>query len=129
MSHGVWIQDPKTGELLDAGEYYRRTAARTAGVRTGNPTLLLDLAPDQAFVSPVDGSYITSRRELVEHNARNDVVDVGNDPAYRNPKPPKLKKVSAIPLMQAINRGEVPVRPADRPESHDLPAPEVEIGV
>lgn len=31
------------------------------------------------FVSPVDGSYIDSKHKLNEHNARNDVVQVGND--------------------------------------------------
>ncbi|QQM14871.1 hypothetical protein [Stenotrophomonas phage BUCT555] len=30
----------------------------------------------EAFKSPVDGSIITSRRELAEHNRRNDVVNV-----------------------------------------------------
>ena len=127
MARNVWIVVPVTGDLLDAAEYYRRVEAKTSGVRTGCPTLLLDLAPDQAFRSPVDDSFITSRRELREHNLRNDVVDIGNDPAYRNPKPPKPKRVSAIPLMQAINRGEIPVRQPDAPESHGLPTPQREI--
>lgn len=30
----------------------------------------------EPFVSPVDGSVITSRRELADHNARNNVVNV-----------------------------------------------------
>ena len=38
-------------------------------------------------VSPVDGTLISSRSKLREHNARNDVIDVGNDPSLRRPKP------------------------------------------
>ena len=50
----------------------------------------LQLIPDLAdsFVSPVDGSVISSRSTLREHNIRNGVSDVGNDPAFRHPKRP-----------------------------------------
>ena len=40
--------------------------------------------------SPVDGTVISSRAKLREHNARNEVADVGNDDAYRRgPDKPK----------------------------------------
>lgn len=44
-----------------------------------------DLEP---FVSIVDGSIIGSRTDRREHNRRNGVIDVGNDPAVlRRPAP------------------------------------------
>ena len=76
------------------------------------PTLITDIPPEQAFVSPVDGSLITSRTELREHNARNGVTDVGNDPAYRHPKPPKREMPSSAPLIADIIAGRVPVEKA-----------------
>ena len=41
----------------------------------------LDIAP---FVSPVDGSVVGSRRARREHNARNEVIDIGNDRTIRD---------------------------------------------
>ena len=42
----------------------------------------------EPFVSPVDGSVVTSREQRRQHNARNECADVGNDLAFRNPVPP-----------------------------------------
>ena len=42
----------------------------------------------ESFVSPVDGSVIGSKADRREHNKRNGVIDVGNDPAALRPKPP-----------------------------------------
>ena len=47
--------------------------------------------PDiREFTSPIDGKRITSRKALREHNARHNVIDVGNDPAARYPKRPAV---------------------------------------
>lgn len=64
----------------------------------------LQIMPDigESFISPVDGTRISSRSGLREHNARNQVVDVGNDPAYRNPVNPKVKRQSAAPMIAKL---------------------------
>ena len=38
------------------------------------------------FISPVDGTIISDRNSRREHNARNGVEDIGNDPAFRKPQ-------------------------------------------
>ena len=45
------------------------------------------IIPDiqEPFVSPVDGTVISSRKERRAHNRRNECEDVGNDPAFINP--------------------------------------------
>ena len=48
-----------------------------------NITIIPDLG--YSFVSPVDGSIIASRQQRREHNARNQVEDIGNDKAFENP--------------------------------------------
>ena len=48
-----------------------------------NITIIPDLS--YSFVSPVDGTVIDSRAKRREHNARNDVEDIGKDPAFENP--------------------------------------------
>ena len=51
-----------------------------------------EIMPDiEAFRSPVDGSMITSRRELRRHNARNGVrnVDPSEDPRRVPRRPPR----------------------------------------
>ena len=65
--------------------------------------------PDIAdpFVSPVDGTTISSRRDLREHNIRNQVVDVGNDPAYRHPRNPVTRMPPAAQLIAEVIKGEV----------------------
>ena len=67
----------------------------------------LQLIPDiaEAFRSPVDGSVISSRSNLREHNIRNGVADVGNDPAFKNPKPPSSPRENAKPMLARLLRG------------------------
>ena len=65
-----WVQDPVTGKLVPKEEYY--ASDRTAHY------LLGDIEP---FVSHVDGSVIRSRKDLREHNARNNVVTAEFDSA------------------------------------------------
>lgn len=60
-----WIQDPVTHELIPA-EQYRRKVDDRAFIRG-------DIEP---FVSPIDGSVITSRSTLREHNRRHGVADM-----------------------------------------------------
>ena len=50
------------------------------------PMIIRDAYSDNPVVSPIDGSVIGSRAQLREHNARNEVVDVGNDSTIRHPK-------------------------------------------
>ena len=67
-----YIQDPKTGKLIPAEEYRR---ADTVHAVHGD----ID-----EFRSHVDGSVISSRRDLREHNKRHGVVtgaEYGNDNA------------------------------------------------
>ena len=68
----------------------------------------LQLMPDiaESFVSPVDGSVISSRSNLREHNRRNGVADVGNDAAFKHPKRPSTPMESSKPLLARLMRGE-----------------------
>lgn len=58
-----WVQDPKTNKLVPRDEYYRR--------KEQGAYIQGDIEP---FVSPVDGSLISSRSHLRDHNARHGVV-------------------------------------------------------
>ena len=58
-----WRQDSKTGKLIPIDEAARR--------RDCSATVMGDI---ESFVSPVDGSVISDRRQLREHNKRNNVV-------------------------------------------------------
>ena len=60
-------------------------------------TVMPDIA--EPFISPVDGSTLSSRADVREHNIRNRVVDVGNDPAYKNPQKPSIHHESAAPFI------------------------------
>lgn len=61
-----WIQDPNTGKLIPKEEYYA-SRDRTYYIQ----------GDIEQFVSPVDGSVISDRRALREHNRRNNVVPAG----------------------------------------------------
>lgn len=61
-----FIQDPRTGKLVPA-EQYRRPALVAH-------TVLPDIDP---FVSPVDGSVVSSRSHLRAHQERHDVRQHG----------------------------------------------------
>jgi hypothetical protein len=58
-----WRQDAKTGEFIPIDEAAR---ASTGSAIHGDI---------QSFVSPVDGSVISDRHQLREHNKRNNVVN------------------------------------------------------
>ena len=76
--------------------------------KEGSRRIGLQLIPDIAdsFRSPVDGSVISSRSTLREHNRRNGVADVGNDPAFKNPKRPSPPHASAKQTLARLMRGE-----------------------
>ena len=59
-----WIQDSETGKLIPAEEYHAQD--------NDAPLIQGDIEP---FVSPVDGSVISSRSQLRRHNAQHGVTD------------------------------------------------------
>lgn len=59
-----YIQCPVTHKLIPSDEYSRPKEA-------GSAVIFGDV---QSFVSPVDGTVITDRKQLREHNKRNNVV-------------------------------------------------------
>tara|TARA_R110000803_G_C11989465_1_gene321778 strand:+ start:1020 stop:1352 length:333 start_codon:yes stop_codon:yes gene_type:complete len=63
----TFVQDPETHELIPKEEYHAHLAekGRAAYIRD-------DLSP---FVSPIDGSVISSRTHLREHNRKHSVTD------------------------------------------------------
>ncbi|MCY3569311.1 MAG: hypothetical protein OXH38_11830 [Chloroflexi bacterium] len=64
--------------------------------RAASPEIIPDV--QDAFRSPVDGSMITSRRDLRAHNARNGVRQLGND---RMP-PRKPREINARKVAQTL---------------------------
>jgi hypothetical protein len=62
-----WIQHPLTNELIPRDEYVRPKEISHA--------IWNDL---DSFVSPIDGSVITDRKQLAEHNKRHNVVSANN---------------------------------------------------
>ena len=76
--------------------------------KEGSRRIGLQLMPDiaESFRSPVDGSVISSRSTLREHNRRNGCADVGNDAAYQHPKRPSSPHMSAKPVIARLLRGE-----------------------
>ena len=83
------------GKLLPEAE--ARAIQAQARPKSPGLTVIPDIA--ESFVSPVDGSTLTSRAAVREHNIRNSVVDIGNDPAYKNPKKPSTSHESSSPLI------------------------------
>lgn len=64
MTKKSWVQDPETGKLVPKEEW--------RGPRSEAPAIHGDI---EGFVSPVDGSHITSRSALRAHNHRHGVTD------------------------------------------------------
>ena len=59
-----WIQDPKTGKLVPQDQYHGT-----------EPNRLYVLGDIQPFVSPIDGTLISSRSKLRDHNNRHGVTN------------------------------------------------------
>ena len=81
------------------GHLVPEAVARSGAPHPKRPglTVMPDIA--EPFISPVDGSTLSSRADVREHNIRNNVVDVGNDPAYKNPQKPSTPHKSAAPFI------------------------------
>jgi hypothetical protein len=74
-----WRQCRHTGKFIPVDESARRAAAASSGVAVHG-----DIEP---FVSPVDGSVISDRKQLREHNKRNNVVNADEfSPEYYEQK-------------------------------------------
>ena len=63
----TFIQDPETGQLIDATNYERTTIT---------PMVQGDIQP---YKSMIDGSWITSRSQHREHLRKHGCREVGND--------------------------------------------------
>lgn len=60
-----FIQCPKTHKLIPANEYHRDEGQK-------GPLICADIEP---VLSPIDGSVITTREQLRQHNKRHGVTD------------------------------------------------------
>lgn len=66
----TFIYDKRARKVVPKPVYERAQVAPDLKFELGKP-----------FVSPVDGSYIDTHAKWREHNRRNGVIDVGDDPA------------------------------------------------
>ena len=68
----TWVQDPETGEMIPKEKWLEH---KYGDHPPENLTARIqeDIAP---FVSPVDGSVITGRKALSEHNKRHGVTNI-----------------------------------------------------
>ena len=66
------------------GELTEKVTRRRSGIE-----IMPDIEP---VISPVDGTLLSSRSRVREHNRRNQVIDVGNDPSLwrGNPEPRQM---------------------------------------
>lgn len=72
MSRRSWVQDPETGKLIPKEEWHGR--------RISGPYVVRDIDP---FISPIDGSVITSRPQLDKHNREHGVTNTADySPEY-----------------------------------------------
>lgn len=115
---GVYAECASCGKRLRAKKVQQAKLTRTPSF--------------EAFKSPVDGSVITNRRELAEHNRRNDVVNVhdGFDSAavdamitkdYQKPLDDERRKDLQSDMeisLQRLNDGYVPTT---APENEIIP--------
>ena len=97
-----WIQHPITNKLVPANEYVR---PKEAGHYVHGDI--------QAFVSPVDGTVISDRKKLRDHNIRNNVVHAddmrGVKPPTTNERAETFKRKQVIwEAWNAVERGHRP---------------------
>ena len=96
MTTTRWIQDPVTHKLIPASEYVRPKSANAHYY----------IQPDiDTFKSVVDGSVVSSRRQLAEHNKRNNVVCAGEyDNNYYERKAKERAVAAEGPSKKVINQ-------------------------
>lgn len=96
------------------------------------PRTLLHTKPFESFKSPVDGSIINSRRELAEHNKRNNVQNVhdGYDEKavqnftktdWQKPLDDERRKDLKEDMLKAINKCEEGYKPQTPSEAEIIP--------
>lgn len=73
-----WRQDSKTGKLILIEEW-------NEGIHGRNGTSAAVHGDIEPFISPVDGSLISDRKQLRDHNKRNNVTHADDfSPEYYN---------------------------------------------
>ena len=72
-----------------SGQLVEKTRHRRTGVE-----IMPDISP---VISPVDGTILGSRSTIREHNRRNEVIDVGNDPSLWRGNPPPREMPDPVP--------------------------------
>ena len=79
-----YIQDPKTGKLIPASEYY-------ADSRKTSWQVMPDIQP---YISQIDGHVVQSRSDHRAHLRINNCIEVGNETqSWKPPQaPPGLKE-------------------------------------
>jgi len=65
MARQSYIQCPVTNKLIPKDEYYEHKARQSAAVHSFTE-----------FKSPIDGSVISDRKQLAEHNRKHGVTNV-----------------------------------------------------
>ena len=106
-----YIWSDRAGQLLPEADWLIEEAMHRNKVGL---QVVSDIS--EPVVSPVDGSVLSSRADVREHNIRNGVEDVGNDPAYRHPTRPQPTRESAAPMIAELLREERPIRRGYREE-------------
>jgi len=85
------------GKLIPKDEYYRPAAQQGE--------IIMKAGVEEPFRSPVDGSLITSRRVLEEHNRRNNVVNVEEFSSVPSEYfEQKRKEHLEVPMSPAVRR-------------------------
>ena len=67
---GSYVQDPDTGKLVPKSEYVPKEVKRREWAAIHGPI--------EPFVSPVDGTVISDRKQLREHNKRHGVTNTAD---------------------------------------------------
>lgn len=115
---GMYAECPQCGQRLRAKRVQQAKLTRSPSF--------------EAFRSPVDGSIITNRRELAEHNRRNDVVNVhdGYDSAavdamitkdYQKPLDNERRQDLHQDMVESIQKLDQGYTPTTAPETEIIP--------
>lgn len=71
-------------------------------MRTGPRLQIIPDTFDKPVRSPVDDTMLASRSDVKRHNERNGVRDVGDDPAFKNPRRPNHDMPDAGPMLNEL---------------------------